>query len=131
MSQDFRRRYEQLRASDPTKPESASEATASGSYYETTGHGRNLCLLWPDGRRMFLSYAYLVSGEFTVDGDTNTITLQFSLHTVTLRGYVLEVLFMALLDHLPRLLSVSDPRYADSNGQDPTILDIAVVNNES
>lgn len=127
MSQDFKLRYEQLRASDPTKLENASEVTGDGDFYETPGHNRNLCLVWPDGRRMFLSYSYLVSGEFTVDGDTNTITLQFSLHTVTVKGYVLETLFTGLLNQLPRLLLVSDTRYIGNGTQEPIIIEIVVT----
>lgn len=131
MSQDFRQRYEQLRAGDPTKPVNTPETLECASYYETLGHGRSLCLVWPDGRRMFLNYAYLVSGEFTIEGETNIITLHFSLHTVTVKGYVLEALFTALLDHLPRILSETDPRYTNTDGQDSTIIELLVISSKS
>ena len=130
MSQDFRNRYEQLRASDPTKPENASETTESGSFYETPGHSRNLCLVWPDGRRMFLSYAYLAAGKFAVESEFNIINLYFSLHTVTVKGYALESLFMQLLDQMPRLISESDSRYASSERHQCIIIEMIVSKNQ-
>ncbi len=41
--------------------------------YATPSQVRNLCFVQPDGKRLFLNYAYLVSGEYSPE--TNTIVL--------------------------------------------------------
>ncbi|PSR56634.1 hypothetical protein AHMF7605_25635 [Adhaeribacter arboris] len=126
MSQGFKLRYDQLRENDPTKADAVS-TTSNKDYYESTGNARNLCLVWPNGRRVFISYSYLVSGEFKLDDDKNVITLSFSSHTITLKGFGLQPLFMALLDHLPRMIMAVDARYALNDSlKEALVLDMLV-----
>lgn len=110
MNQGFKLRYDQMRESDPTPSTEAGEETAL--HYATPGHGRNICFVWPDGRKAFFNYAYLMATEFEPNTDRNTIKLNFSAHQIHLSGYRLEPLFMALLDHLPRMVTAVDARYA-------------------
>lgn len=112
MSLDFKLHYDRLREGDPTKPDASTVANEEGTFYDGPSHARNLCLVWPDGKRQFANYAYLVGGAFTPGDETNEITLNFSDGTLTLRGYSLEPLFDALLSFLPKLLVVADKRYA-------------------
>ena len=130
MNQGFKLRFDQLRENDPTDP-----ADGSGSLlvenYTTMGHTRNVCLVWPDGRRAFFNYAYLIVGEFEPNDEKNVIRLGFSSHNVTLQGYSLESLFMALLDHLPRIITAIDPRYVLEKGEGKeTIVWMEVIKNE-
>jgi hypothetical protein len=110
MSQGFKLRFDQLRENDPTSIQSETDSD-DVERYSGAGHTRNLCLVWPDGRRAFLNYAYLVAGEFEPNSEKNLIKLSFSSHSVVLSGYSLQSLFMALLDHLPRIITATDPRY--------------------
>lgn len=110
MNQGFKLRFDQMRESDPTASDAPLDAFEA-DVYPPPGYGRNLGLIWPDGRRMFFNYAYLLAGEFEPGGEHNQIRLNFSSHTVTLQGFRLDKLFMALLDHTPRLIRAIDIRY--------------------
>lgn len=110
MSSDFRLHYDRLRENDPTKPKNG--ANAMDTFYDAPDSVRHLCLVWPDGKQQFLSYAYLVGGTFTPGEELNEITLNFSAYLVSLKGYCLESLFVALLDHLPKQVTQIQQRYA-------------------
>ena len=99
--------------------------------HETESHARNLCLVWPDGRRMFLNYAYLMAGEFDPEPEKNVIQLRFSSCTATLQGYSLEPLFLALLDHLPRLIQATDERYVlEEDRNQPVVVQMTIEQND-
>jgi hypothetical protein len=112
MNQGFRLRFDEMRESDPTNSESPQKNEKDDEFYLLAGHTRNLCLVWANEKRMFLNYAYLVAGEFNPNDEKNLIKLTFSSHTVSLYGYHLEPLYIALLDHLPRFIVETDIRYA-------------------
>ncbi len=127
MNQNFRLRFDQMRESAPTERPETDDHGGDGTRYETAGHVRNLCLGWPDGRRMFLNYAYLVACEYEPGDEKNVIKLSFSSHTVLVKGYCLETLFMDLLDHLPRLIVATEPRYVMAEDKaDPIATEINV-----
>jgi len=131
MSQGFKLRYDEMRENDPTKASNASRSSGENDYYDSPGNARSLCLVWPDGKRAFFSYAYLVSGEFSLADDKNVIVLSFSSHTLTLKGYGLEPLLMALLDHLPKIIVAADTRYVlNDNLKEVLVLDILVEKKE-
>ncbi|MEJ7659601.1 MAG: hypothetical protein WKG07_08225 [Hymenobacter sp.] len=120
-----------MRENNPTKPNDPLAPLLQNTAYETPGHARNLCFIWPDGKQHFINYAYLVGGELTTGGETNVVILNFSAYTVTLKGYRLEQIFHALLDHLPRCVTVMDKRYSDSIDEDQSVVtDISVVKSE-
>ncbi|WP_298115539.1 hypothetical protein [Flavobacterium sp.] len=77
--------------------------------YSTTGHVRNLCFVQADGKRLFLNYAYLVSGEYSPEA--NTIKLVYTTHEITLKGRNLEGLFESLMAHVPRQIVAVEKRY--------------------
>lgn len=130
MNQGFKLRFDQMRESDPTNPDTSPDMNEA-ELYQQPGYVRNLCLVWPDGRRMFFNYAYLVAAEFEPGSETNSIKLAFSSHSVILQGYSLETLFMALLDHLPRLITATDPRYVlDDQTNNAIVLEIIITKKE-
>jgi len=124
MNPEFKLRFDQMRQGDPSKPDNVSAADGENALYHPMGFARNLCLVWPDGGRYFLNYAYLISAEFVVGDDMNKITLNFSSHTAILNGHGLEPLYMEFLDHLPKLVFAVDPRYL----QNKSANNILVVN---
>lgn len=126
MNQGFKLRFDQLRESDPTHAQKSASFTGVEAYAQV-GYTRNVCLIWPDGRRMFFNYAYLMAATFEPNAEMNTIQLDFSSHTVHLKGYQLEKLFMALLDHFPRLILATDLRYVlDEDQQGGIVVHIQV-----
>jgi hypothetical protein len=120
MSREFKLKYDELRDGDPTKTGSPSGSNGNNEYYSES-HGHNICFVWLDGGRFFLNYSYLLSGELKVDDDKNIINLTFTSHTVVMQGYVLERLFVALMEHLPRVIYQVDERYALND------VDVAIV----
>ncbi len=131
----FSLRFDQMREGNPAQSGSpahskSSEANEgnqeSADSYGGPGHMRNLCFLWPDGKKLFLNYAYLVSCAFEADGETNTITLAFTSHTILLKGYGLESLFDALMDQLPRVIDAQDARYRQAGEAAPMVTEIEV-----
>lgn len=87
--------------------------------YSTTGHVRNLCFVQTDGRRLFLNYAYLVSGEYSPE--VNTIKLVYTTHEIMLKGRNLEGLFESLMGHVPRQIMAVEKRY-DGTKEDSEIV---------
>ena len=103
MSQGFKLKYDELREGDPTRtiPQEAS--------YGSEGYVRNICFVLPDGNRMFLNYAYLVSGEYLPE--QSRIVLSWTTHVVSLAGIHLEPLFYELMQYIPRQIICQDERY--------------------
>lgn len=127
MSQDYKLRYDQIREGDPTKPNTPapSKKDESMEVYQTPSHARNLCLVWLNGKRMFFNYAYLVSGEYSANGEKNIILLHFSSYTIQLLGYGLESVFMSILEHSPKVITMTDERYV-VDGIESVVTDIFV-----
>ncbi|OYU93832.1 MAG: hypothetical protein CFE21_18920 [Bacteroidetes bacterium B1(2017)] len=120
-----------MRESDPTNSDSTKQ-DENELFYQSSGHARNVCFVWSNEKRLFLNYAYLVSGEFNPNEEKNLITLTFSSHTVSLHGYNLETLFTALMEHLPRIIFEVDSRYAlGSELRDVIIVEIIVEKKEA
>ena len=109
MSQDFKFKFDRMRDNDPTGSADNESAAGNAEKYESGGHGRNIGFVWADGKRMFLSYSYLISGEY-MPGD-NTIILTFTTHKVLLKGVLLENLYGELMAHLVRIVTAKDVRY--------------------
>ncbi len=127
MSQDFRSRYSEMRANDPTSPiDQASAANATEiDRYAGYSNTRNIAFIWPDGRRLFLNYSYLVSGEYSPD--TSTILLVFTTHQVMLTGIRLIELFDDLMGQLPRMIVCVDARYNILSNTGPVVNEIKVA----
>lgn len=131
MSHGFKLRFDEMRESDPTNSDSTKQ-DENELFYQSSGHARNVCFVWSNEKRLFLNYAYLVSGEFNPNEEKNLITLTFSSHTVSLHGYNLETLFTALMEHLPRIIFEVDSRYAlGSELRDVIIVEIIVEKKEA
>jgi hypothetical protein len=129
MNQNYRLRFDQMRENHLTETETVS-VTDDADYAEP-GITRNVCFVWPDGRRAFFNYAYLTASDFEPNGDKNRIRLTFSSSRVALEGYGLERLFMDFFQHLPRIVTVIDPRYASrGTGHTAIVMDVVVSRND-
>jgi hypothetical protein len=129
MNQNYRLRFDQMRESHPTETETIP--VTDGAFYSEAGVTRNVCFVWPDGRRAFFNYAYLIASDFEPNGDKNRIRLTFSSNKVELEGYGLEKLFMDFFQHLPRIVLITDPRYANQEtGQAAVVVDVIISRSE-
>lgn len=108
---DIRNRLNAYRSGDPTKKTDANKQDGDISYFEPNENGvRNVCFVLLDGRHIFLNYNYLVAGEFFPE--ENRIALHFTTHGVTIKGYNLEKLYFDLIQHLPKMIIVTNDRYS-------------------
>lgn len=107
MNQGFNFRFGEMQENDPTK--SQSENSQDHTLYPSASNTRNLCLQMRNGDQIFLNYSYLISGEYSKE--TATITLTFTTHIIVMKGSALDVLFHLLMDHIPRTLVEVDERY--------------------
>jgi len=124
MSRDFKLNLRSLSGKEetpgpPTPVEAELPAVDEGEnlLYPTPGTGRTLGIVWPEGKKRFFNYAYLISGEWSIEVEYNQIILNFSSHKVTIKGYQLEGLYEILLLHQVRLLEVKDKRYAKESSR--------------
>jgi hypothetical protein len=102
------------------KPEAGKEIER----YDTPGQVRNLCFVQPDGEKLFLNYAYMISGKFSPDG---TITLFYTTHTVTLKGRNLEALHESLQAQVPKQIACVEKRYEATKGEVETVVTEIVI----
>lgn len=105
----LRYKFDKLNENDPEKKE--SQGSPEIERFDAPANVRNLCLVPLSGKMLFLNYSYLMSGEYSPDD--GTITLTFTTHTVTLKGRNLENLFADFVNHMPKIVSCVDERYAD------------------
>jgi hypothetical protein len=119
----FKSKFDQMRENSTAKP--ASDANTGMNHYPDEGHGRNLCFGWPDGKHIFLNYAYLVSGEFMPESET--IKLFFTTHEATMQGAKLEGLFFEIMEQKIKVIDCIDERYeAVSNEAEPRVYTITI-----
>ncbi|WP_412476627.1 hypothetical protein [Flavobacterium sp. TBRC 19031] len=94
--------------------------------YASPSQVRNLCFVQPDGNRLFLNYAYLVSGEYSPE--ENIIVLTYTTHIVILKGCNLSGLFSNLMSHICKLIVCEDKRYFEIEAREGAfVIDIEIV----
>jgi len=126
MSQNYKLKFDELWENDPTKKENGKEDGKQS--FPSHSHARNLCIAWEDGRKMFLNYAYLISGE--LQPEESIIVLLFTTHTVQITGSRLETLFEEFTVHLIKQIACTDERYNSTIEKDETIVnEITVIKN--
>jgi hypothetical protein len=129
MSQRFKLKYEDINAQDA---DGDNANTASGTYdhsYKSETRVRNLCFVFQDGKKTFLNYGYLVKVDFYPDNDT--IIMIFTSDKIRLKGVNMDTLFYDLLDHIPRQIVATDPRYnLIGEDQKPVINEIEIIKTE-
>ncbi|GCC49832.1 hypothetical protein SanaruYs_00460 [Chryseotalea sanaruensis] len=127
MSQKYKDKYEELRNNDIGQKETVTNETEH-AFYDMPGNARMVTFAWPDGRELFLNYAYLVSGEITEAGETTTLFLTFTTHQITIKGHGLQELFVSLTGQTAKTLRKQDPRYTAINGEKARISEILAEN---
>lgn len=129
MNQRFRLKFDEMREGDPSKDTASDQDLPTrDESYNGASNTRNLCFAFPDGRKLFLNYAYLVSCDYLPED--NSLTLVWTTHTVILKGFFLHILFDELMQHLPRQIACTDPRYnVTAEKEKPIVNEIHITNN--
>jgi hypothetical protein len=126
MNQKYKLKFDELWENDPTQKEAGEERSKQS--FPSVSHARNLCIVWEDGKRMFLNYAYLISGE--LQPEDSTIALLFTTHSVQIKGSNLENLYEEFTGHLIKQITCTDERYNATVGTDETVVnEITVIKN--
>lgn len=94
------------------------------AYYSEAGPVRNVCFVPLDGTRLFLNYSYLIAGVFS--HEISTVTLTFTTHVITLKGFNLAALFDGLSTHSFRHIAAVDERYAAADEAQSIVTEIVV-----
>jgi len=119
MSQVYKSRFEQMRENAlQQSSQDNSVQSAQDHQYPSGGNGRNICFIWPDGKRLFLSYSYMVSGEF--NPKESMIILTFTTCTLTLNGYNLDFFYDELMGQITRKVFCEEDRYNQINDSEHT-----------
>ena len=129
MNQGFKFKFNEMREGNPAQSDGQEENKPGhpSDVYPAAGHNRNLCFAWPDGKRKFLNYAYLVSADYSPDEDK--IDLEFTTHAVVLKGLRLSTLYDALMEQLPKFICCMEARYNDAADADlPLVNEINIIN---
>jgi hypothetical protein len=128
MSQSFKFKYDEMRENDPAGNNSnTNEGFSDGAFYPSSGSVRNVCFVFLDGKRLFLNYAYLVSGEY--NPEENMILLAFTTHAVALKGIRLETLYNQFIQQLNKIVACVDERYNDLQGETSSVVNHIVITN--
>ncbi|MBD2705659.1 hypothetical protein IC229_33940 [Spirosoma sp. BT702] len=125
--QHFRANFIQDEIKDTASNNLPGYAVANTELHDNDSSVRNLCLVWEDGRRAFFNYAYLVSVDLVLTDNLNVMLLDFGGQNVTLKGYLLGLLFDLLLNHIPKTIIAGNPRYYVSRqSQDYIVTEISI-----
>lgn len=112
-----------MKESDPTElkqPPSNEEP----SNYSTDGSIRELTLVFKDGNMDAFPYSYIVYRKFRISDVKNKIIIDLPSRVITLSGYGLYSLFMAISRQIPRIVYQIDERYASEG--DSAVTEIIV-----
>jgi len=100
MSHEFKLKFDQMRENYQEKQDQT---------YVGASNVRNVCFVQADGKMLFLNYSYLMSSEYLPDD--STIVLNFTSHTIILKGSKLETLYQDFFSHIPRVVTCIEERY--------------------
>lgn len=126
MGQDFKLKFAENK--DSTQPESEMDHLKADTYQQA-GYTRHLAFVLPNGKMEFFNYSYLV--HCCYDSEQSSILLEFSSHTIELKGYRLETLAYALMAQLPRIIRCVDKRYIETVDGDGAVVNEVVMKEKS
>lgn len=124
MSQDYKLKFEQMQESFSGSNDSENDEL----HYQDAGNARNICFVISPNRKLrSFNYAYLVSLEY--DPQASAIIIEFTTHTITIKGYSLLDLYFELFDQRNRILDYVDTRYQSLEDGERTITEIILTKN--
>lgn len=122
MSQDFKLKFDDYKNNDPTGKQDGEN---NSDQYPSFGNARHVVFIWSENRMQSFNYSYLVTQSY--DASKNTILMQFSSHTIEIKGVRLDGLFHELVAQIPKYIRVTDKRYNDTEDKNGSIINEVVV----
>lgn len=124
MNQDFKLKFDEYKDNDPTEKTGGDN---NPDYYPSFGNVRNLAVLLPDGKMQFFNYSYLVTCSYSPE--QNSIKMEFSTHSLELKGQRLEQLFYELMAQVNKVIRCSESRYSalDTSADKPVVSEIIIT----
>ena len=86
-----------------------------------------LTLHMDNGRKAIFYYAYLLSVELTLKTDHSVLTLYFTSKKVILKGCRLDILFTQYSQVKPKVIEVSNSRYAQRKMNQSAVVTEAII----
>ena len=118
-------KFDEMNGGKKNNPDKQGGPQTEPANYPTTGDGRNLCFVQPDGKRQFLNYAYLIGGEY--DPEASEIKLTYTTNIVTIKGYNLQALFESLMGQVPKEIVGIDKRYSEGRDETETVITEIII----
>lgn len=116
MGQDRKSTFDRMRENDVSDKQEYGQA----ENYPAGSHSRNVLFVLPDGNEKFLNYGFLICADYNKGDDS--IVLEFTTHTVTIKGSNLSVLYRELFEHIPKIIACTDERYNGLEDESSSII---------
>lgn len=117
MSRDFKLKFDDFKDNHSAEQGDGDKTT---NQYPSSGHVRHIVFVWPENRMQSFNYSYLVTQSY--DAAKNTIVMEFTSHTVEIKGVRLDVLFHELVMQVPKYIRIMDKRYNNAGNAIGTIV---------
>lgn len=122
MNQDFKLKFDDYKNNDPTGKQDGEN---NSDHYPSFGNVRHIVFIWSENRMQSFNYSYLVTQSY--DASKNAIIMQFTSHTIEIKGVRLDGLFHELVAQVPKYIRVTDKRYNDTEDKNGSIVNEVVV----
>lgn len=109
MSHPYNYKFDQMRNNAPDG-EGGSESIIN---HASPSNDRKVCFVQLDGSKLSLNYSFLLTCEYYPE--QSMISLDFTTHTVTVYGLLLEKVFEELETNMPKKIICKDARYNSIN----------------
>lgn len=116
MGQDRKSTFDRMRENSVSEKQENEQAES----YPAGSHARNVLFVLADGNEKFLNYGFLICADYNKSDDS--IVLEFTTHTVTIKGSNLSILYRELFEHIPKIITCTDERYNDLEEDDKAVI---------
>lgn len=106
MDRDFKLKFDDFKDNHSTEQGNDDKTT---DQYPSSGHVRHIVFVWPENRMQSFNYSYLVTQSY--DAAKSTIIMEFTSHTVEIKGVRLDGLFYELVAQIPKYIRIKTERY--------------------
>lgn len=122
MNQDFKLKFDDYKDNNPT---GRPDGEDNPDYYPAGSNARHIVFVWSEKKMQSFNYSYLVTQSY--DAANNSITMQFTSHTVEIKGVRLDGLFHELVAQIPKYIRITDKRYNSASDTNSQIINEVIV----
>lgn len=122
MNQDFKLKFDEYKDNNPT---GRLDGEDNPDYYPAGSNARHIVFVWSEKKMQSFSYSYLVTQSY--DASKNAIIMQFTSHTIEIKGVRLDGLFHELVAQIPKYIRITDKRYNSTDDNTGTIVNEVLI----